>query len=52
MPLRHRHEYAADLPRGLPAGDTIRPKSSPPDTRAGAHRCPAQIRQIRAGVMT
>ena len=30
MPLRHRHGYAADLPRGLPAAQAYRPGSSPP----------------------
>ena len=48
MPLRHRHEYAADLPRGLPAGDFTQPGSRPPTV--GVHRTPAQIRQVRAGV--
>jgi hypothetical protein len=47
LPLRHRHEYAADLPRGLPAGDFTRPRSRPPP--AGVHRNPAQIRQVGAG---
>ena len=49
LPLRHRHEYAADLPRGLPAGDFTRPRSRP-TTRAGVHRTPAHIRQVGAGV--
>jgi hypothetical protein len=48
LPLRHRHEYAADLPRGLPAGDFTRPRSRPPS--AGVHRNPARIRQVGAGV--
>ena len=30
MPLQHRHGYAADLHRGLPAGDINQPRSSPP----------------------
>ena len=29
LPLRHHYEYAADLPRGLPAGDFTRPRSRP-----------------------
>ena len=28
MPLRHRHDYAAVLHRGLPVSDINRPKSS------------------------
>ena len=48
MPLRHRHAYPAALQRGLPAGDINRRRSSPPAS-AGAHRNPAQIRQVRAG---
>lgn len=31
MPLQHRHDYAADLHRGLPTGDITQPRSSPPD---------------------
>ena len=49
MPLRSRHGYAADLHHGLPTGDITQPRSSPHDLRAGAHRSPAQIRQVRAG---
>lgn len=29
MPLQHRHDYAVDLHRGLPAGDITQPGSSP-----------------------
>jgi hypothetical protein len=29
MPLPHRHDYAADLHRGLPTGDINRPKEFP-----------------------
>ena len=29
MPLPHRHDYAADFHRGLPAGDINRPKEFP-----------------------
>ncbi len=50
MSQRHRHEYAADLPRGLPGSIGKPPRSSPPFTGSGAHRAPAQIRQVRAGV--
>ena len=49
MPLRSRHEYAAGLPRGLQTGDINRSRSSPHQHDGGAHRCPAQIRQVRAG---
>ena len=37
MPLPHRHDYAADLHRGLPTGDINRPKEFP-----------AHFRQVRA----
>lgn len=33
MSLRHRHEYAADLPRGLPNGFEIPDKEFPAATR-------------------
>ena len=49
MPLRPRHAYAADLQRGLPAGDINRLESRPPIAPACVHRDPAQIRQVRAG---
>ena len=51
LPLRHRHEYAADFPRGLPAGDLTPHGSRPPtrQRRPGVHRCPAHIRQVGAG---
>jgi hypothetical protein len=49
MPLRSRHGYAADLHHGLPTGDITQPRSPPHDLRAGVHRSPAQIRQVRAG---
>ena len=46
MPLRHRHEYVAGIPRDLPTGDINR--EGVPDTsraeRVGARRYPA-IRQ-------
>ena len=50
MPLRHRHGYAAGLHRGLPTGDTNRPRSSPP-ARGNAVRAAIQpsIHQVRAG---
>jgi len=44
LPLRYRHEYAADIPRGLPAAVFIRPRSHPPSV--GVHRNPAHIRQV------
>ena len=52
LPLRHRHEYAAALPRGLPAGDFTRPRSRPaiPKRQPGVHRHSAHIRQVGADV--
>jgi hypothetical protein len=52
LPLRPRHEYAAALPRGLPAGDFTRPRSRPaiPNRQPGVHRPPAHIRQVGAVV--
>jgi hypothetical protein len=44
LPLRHRHEYAADLPRGLPTGVFNQLRSRPPSV--GVHRNPAHIHQI------
>jgi hypothetical protein len=51
FPMQHRHEYAADLPRGLTT-DCIRSASeSPPANVADSVRCdPAQIHQVGAGV--
>ncbi len=49
MPLQHRHGYAADLHRGLPAGDIAPAKEFPAPPRAGARCNPAPIRQVRAG---
>lgn len=50
FPLQHRHEYAADLPRGLTA-DCIRSASeSPPEITGGVRCAPAHIHQVRAGV--
>lgn len=48
MPLPLRHDYAADLHRGLPTGD-IEPVQEFPAILAGARGSPAQICQIRAG---
>jgi hypothetical protein len=48
MPLQPRHDYAADLHRGLPASDIDQPRSSP-RRRMDARCYPAQICQIRAG---
>jgi hypothetical protein len=52
MPLRPRHGYAADLHRGLRAGD-MEPTEEflAQHRRASARRCPAPIRQVRAGGM-
>lgn len=48
MSLRHRHQYAVDLPRGLLTGFSKPTQKFP----AGIDWCaplPAQIRQVRAG---
>ena len=44
MPLRHRHGYAAGLPRGLLTGDIDRSRSSPHLVRM---RAAAQPRSAR-----
>ena len=49
MPLPHRHNYAADLHRGLPTGDINRPKEFPNPEGSGARGGPAHIRQVGAG---
>ena len=49
MPLRHRHGYAAGLPRGLLAGDMEPAVEFSARLWADARRCPAPIRQVRAG---
>ena len=50
MSLRHRHGYAADLPRGLPGSScTTAPGVPRPHVRDGCAPLPAQIRQVRAG---
>jgi hypothetical protein len=41
MPLRHRHGYAADLHRGLPAGD-IKPAQESPARHEGRVRAATQ----------
>jgi hypothetical protein len=41
LPLRHRHGYAADLHRGLLAGDHIRTKSSPPTPKRWVRTAPS-----------
>ena len=48
MPLPHRHDYAADLRRGLPTGD-IEPVQEFPAVLAGVRGSPAHIRQVGAG---
>jgi hypothetical protein len=48
--LQHRHEYAADLPRGLTT-DCIRSASESPPADVDGVRCdPAHIHQVGAGV--
>ncbi|MCW2859793.1 MAG: hypothetical protein JWP48_1501 [Actinoallomurus sp.] len=48
---RHRHEYAAVLPHGLPDGIGIPAKEFPaPLFRGGRAPPPAQISQVRAGL--
>jgi hypothetical protein len=49
MPLRHRHEYAAVLPRGLQNGSCLPSPELPATHSTGYAPLPAQIRQIRAG---
>jgi hypothetical protein len=44
MPLPHRHDCAADIHRGLPAGDINRPGSSPPERRVRAAAQPTSAR--------
>ncbi len=44
MPLRLRHGYAADLHRGLPAGDIDRPVSSPCQARVRTATQPTSVR--------
>jgi hypothetical protein len=38
MPLRHRHGYAADLPRSLPGSSCPPPREFPTQHRTGARR--------------
>ena len=49
MPLRPRHEYAADLPRGLLDGSCPPSPEFPAQHPDGYAPLPAQIRQVRAG---
>jgi hypothetical protein len=49
MPLRHRCEYAADLPRSLPDGSCLPSPEFPAHTLDGYAPLPAQIHQVRAG---
>ena len=49
FPRQHRHEYAAGLPRGLPAGPADRLRSRPGELRRGVHCWPAHIHQVGAG---
>ena len=52
IPLRHRRGYAVDIHHGLPAqASKTRPGVPRPPRQAGAHRNPARIRRIRAGVV-
>jgi hypothetical protein len=48
MPLQHRHEYAAALPRGLRAGEKNRPKESHSAKQSACAAIPA-ILQVGAG---
>src|SRR5450759_3718529 len=52
LPLQHRHEYAAVLPRGLPTDVFKRLRSRPATLKGwpGVHCSPAHIRQVGAGV--
>jgi hypothetical protein len=46
MPLRHRCEYAADLPRSLPDGSCPPPRKFPAHLLDRYAPLPAQIHQI------
>jgi hypothetical protein len=49
MPLPHRHDYAADLHRGLPTGDINRPKEFPANiqrVRAAAQPTSARLELV------
>ncbi|GAB3969166.1 hypothetical protein GCM10029978_039970 [Actinoallomurus acanthiterrae] len=50
MSLRHRHEYAADLPHGLPVSNGKPTQEFPTGSADGCAPRPAQIHQVRAGV--
>jgi hypothetical protein len=50
VPLRYRHEYAADFPRGLPASNGKPTQEFPTDIVDECAPRPAQIHQVRAGV--
>jgi hypothetical protein len=51
MPLPHRHDYAADLHRGLPTGDINQPRSSPtPQDRVRAASQPTSARLELVGI--
>jgi len=52
LPLQHRHEYAAVLPRGLHADVFKRHRSRPPTPKGwpGVHCSPAHIHQVGTGV--
>ncbi len=49
MPLRHRHEYAAALPRGLLGSSCLPPREFPAQPSDGYAPLPAHIHQVRAG---
>jgi len=46
MPLRHRCEYAAGLPRSLPGSSCPPPREFPAHTLDGHAPLPAQIHQV------
>ena len=46
MPLRHRCEYAADLPRSLPGGSCPPPRKFPAHELDGCAPLPAQINRV------
>ena len=48
-PRPHRHTYAADIRRGLPAVQQTRHRSRLPRKTEAAHCIPGHIRQIRVG---
>jgi len=49
MPLRHRCEYAAALPRSLPGGSCLPPREFPTQPQVGARRFQPMSARFRVG---